>query len=113
MTAAQQLFEVLHGKTTELAAGSSSVEGGDLEGTSGEGARLPVGDCGGQGVDSNAQAGLELQRVVVPLLQLGRDRLGVAAHHDVALFVRDAAVVGEAVELVSLGVVANLGDSDL
>src|SRR3954454_7661787 len=102
MTSAQQLFELLHGKTTELAAGSSSVEGGDLEGNSGQGARLPVGDCGGQGVDGNAQAGLELQRVVVPLLQLGRDRLGVAAHHDVALLVSDTAVVRQSVELVAV-----------
>src|SRR6476660_348819 len=94
---AQQLFELLPGKTAELAAWSGPVEGGDFERAGGEGARLAVGDGRGERVYREAETVLEGDGVVVALLQLGGDGLGVAAHHDETLFVGDAAVVGEAV----------------
>src|SRR4029078_11382345 len=66
-----------------------------------------------QGRDSQGQRLGERHALAVVLGEVARDHVARAADHGVLLLVGDLAVVGEPVDLVVLGRVADLGNEDL
>jgi len=64
-------------------------------------------------LDGQAQSGAERHVVAMTFGQNGGDRLGRTSHHDDAVLLGHAAVVGQAVELVLGARHAHLGHGDL
>ena len=97
---------------TELARlAAGAVEDRDLEVLGGDD---PVALLGvPEGGDGQAYGVLERRALGVALLEVRRHDVGGATHHAVPLHVGDLAVVGEPVDLVVGGVVADLGDEQL